>query len=462
MDERNGNAMTDSRDATLKQLMDDFHASIDVDSRLFRVDIRGSIAYARGLVRIGVLTAEEGGTIEEALAEIEGEIESGAYVLTRDLEDIHMAVEKRLIEKTGPVGGKLHTGRSRNDQIATDERLYLRDVVDDVTSRIRGCQEALLGLAERTVDVVFPGYTHLQQAQPIRFAHYALSLFFGLQRDRERLADCRKRINVLPLGAGAMAGSAFPVDRAFLADELGFDGISPNSIDAVSDRDFIAEFLAACTMLMIHISRACEDLVIWSSTEFGYVRQHPRLATGSSIMPQKKNPDAAELLRGKAGRVVGDLVSLVTVLKGLPHAYNKDMQEDKEPLFDAIDTVTVALSVYTAIWETLEVREDRVNDSMDDAMLSTDLADYLTRCGVPFREGHGIVAALVGEAMNRGCSLRDLPLELYRQRSEHFDEASIRQLRFDDSADKRALPGGTGRKSVEQQLEQAREIVARG
>ena len=454
--------MTDSRDEALKQLMDDFHASIDVDRRLFRVDIRGSIAYARGLVRIGVLTGEEGRTIEAALAEIEGEIESGAYALTRDLEDIHMAVEKRLIEKTGPAGGKLHTGRSRNDQIATDERLYLREVVDDITERIAGCQEALLGLAERTVDVVFPGYTHLQQAQPIRFAHYALSLLFGLQRDRERLADCRKRINILPLGAGAMAGSAFPIDRAFLAEELGFDGLSPNSIDAVSDRDFITEFLAACTMLMIHISRACEDLVIWSSTEFGYVTQHSRLATGSSIMPQKKNPDAAELLRGKAGRVVGDLVALVTMLKGLPHAYNKDMQEDKEPLFDAIDTVTVALTVYTAIWETLEVRDDRVNESMDDAMLATDLADYLTRCGVPFREGHGIVAALVDEAIDRGCSLRDLPLDLYRQHSAHFDEASIRQLSFDDSADKRALPGGTGRQSVLRQLEQAREIIGRG
>ena len=454
--------MTDSRDEALKQLMDGFHASIDVDRRLFRVDIRGSIAYARGLVRIGVLTGEEGRTIEAALAEIEGEIESGAYALTRDLEDIHMAVEKRLIEKTGPVGGKLHTGRSRNDQIATDERLYLREVVDDITERIAGCQEALLGLAERTVDVVFPGYTHLQQAQPIRFAHYALSLLFGLQRDRERLADCRKRINILPLGAGAMAGSAFPIDRAFLAEELGFDGLSPNSIDAVSDRDFIAEFLAACTMLMIHISRACEDLVIWSSTEFGYVTQHSRLATGSSIMPQKKNPDAAELLRGKAGRVVGDLVALVTMLKGLPHAYNKDMQEDKEPLFDAIDTVAVALTVYTAIWETLEVRDDRVNESMDDAMLATDLADYLTRCGVPFREGHGIVAALVDKTIDQGCSLRDLPLDLYRQHSAHFDEASIRQLRFDDSADKRALPGGTGRQSVLRQLEQAREIIGRG
>ena len=454
--------MTDSRDETLKRLMDDFHASIDVDRRLFRVDIRGSIAYARGLVRIGVLTAEEGRVIEEALLEIEGEIDSGAYVLTRDLEDIHMAVEKRLIEKTGPVGGKLHTGRSRNDQIATDERLYLREVVDDVTDRIRGCQEALLGLAERTVDVVFPGYTHLQQAQPIRFAHYALALLFGLQRDRERLADCRKRVNVLPLGAGAMAGSAFPIDRAFLAEELGFEGLSPNSIDAVSDRDFIVEFLAACTMLMIHVSRACEDLVIWSSTEFGYVAQHPRLATGSSIMPQKKNPDAAELLRGKAGRVAGDLVSLVTMLKGLPHAYNKDMQEDKEPLFDAIDTVTVALTVFTAIWDTLEVRSDRVRESMDDAMLSTDLADYLTGCGVPFREGHGIVAALVDEALSRGCSLRDLPLDLYRQHSKHFDEESIRQLGFDDSADKRALPGGTGRDSVLRQLEQAREIVACG
>ncbi len=454
--------MTDNRDEALKKLMDDFHASIDVDRRLFRVDIRGSIAYARGLVRIGVITGEEGRTIETALAEIEHEIERGTYTLTRDLEDIHMAVEQRLIEKVGPVGGKLHTGRSRNDQIATDERLYLRETVDDLTQRIRGCQEALLGLAERTVDVVFPGYTHLQQAQPIRFAHYALSVLSGLQRDRERLADCRKRINVLPLGAGAMAGSAFPIDRTFLAEALGFDGLSSNSIDAVSDRDFIAEFLAACSMLMIHISRACEDLVIWSSTEFGYIAQHPRLATGSSIMPQKRNPDAAELLRGKTGRVLGDLVSLLTMLKGLPHAYNKDMQEDKEPLFDAIDTVSVALTVFMAIWETLEIREERLHERMDDAMLATDLADYLTRCGVPFRAGHGIVATLVDEAARRGCSLRDLPIGIYRRHSEHFDEAAIRQLRFDDSADKRDLPGGTGKGSVLRQLEHAREIIRNG
>ena len=446
-------------DEALKRLMDDFHASIDVDRRLYRVDIRGSIAYAHGLEKVGVITAEECAAITAGLQEVEGEIENGTYELRRDLEDIHMAIEKRLIEKIGPVGGKLHTGRSRNDQIATDERIYLRETIDHMADQITGCQRALHGLAERTVDVVFPGYTHLQQAQPIRFAQYALALLAGLERDKGRLMDCRKRVDVLPLGSGAMAGSAFPLDRAFLAEDLGFAAVSPNSLDAVSDRDFIAEFLSVCAILMIHLSRACEDLVVWSSTEFGYVRMHARLATGSSIMPQKKNPDAAELLRGKSGRVIGDLITIMTMLKGLPHAYNKDMQEDKEPLFDAIDTVTVGLQVFTAIWETLEVQEDRVMASMDDAMLATDLADYLTRGGVPFREGHGIVAALVDEALDQRCKLRDLDPDVYRRFSEYLDEQTIDGLQFGDSADKRDVPGGTSRRSILEQIEQARALI---
>jgi argininosuccinate lyase len=439
--------------------MDDFHASIDVDRRLYRADIRGSIAYAAGLERIGVIAPEERNAIVAGLTEIEGEIARGAYVLTRDLEDIHMAVEKRLIEKIGPAGGKLHTGRSRNDQIATDERLYLRETIDGIIGQLAACQAGLCRLAERTVDVIFPGYTHLQQAQPVRFAQYALALFFALERDKERLRDCRKRVNVLPLGAGALAGSAFPIDRDFLAAQLGFDAVSPNSMDAVSDRDFIAEFLGVCAILMVHLSRACEDIVVWSSSEFRYIRLHPRLTTGSSIMPQKKNPDAAELLRGKSGRVIGDLVALLTVLKGLPHAYNKDMQEDKEPLFDAIDTVTVGLSVFTALWETLEVREDRVAASMDDAMLATDLADHLTKCGVPFREAHGIVAGLADEALRRGCALKELPAEVYRRASTHLDEAAIALLRFDESTDKRTVPGGTARTTVLDQLARARRLL---
>ena len=442
-------------DTKLKRLMDDFHASIDVDRRLFRVDIRGSIAYARGLARVGVLADGECEIIVAGLKDVEAEIETGTYDLTRDLEDIHMAVEKRLTEIVGPVGGKLHTGRSRNDQIATDERIYLREIIDDIVDQIIGCQKALIDLAERTVDVVFPGYTHLQQAQPIRFAQYVLALLNGLDRDKGRLQDCRKRLDVLPLGAGAMAGSAFPLDREFLAAELGFSNITPNSLDAVSDRDYIAEFLSACAMMMVHISRACEDLVVWSSTEFSYVRMHGRLATGSSIMPQKKNPDAAELLRGKSGRVVGDLISILTLMKGLPHAYNKDMQEDKEPLFDTIDTVTMALQVYTAIWETLEIRESQVLARMDDAMLATDLADYLTQCGVPFREGHGIVAAIVDEALARECGLRDLDHEVYLRYSEYLDEATVARLQFGDSADKRDVPGGTSRRSILEQISHA-------
>ena len=451
--------MDSGYDETLKQLMDDFHSSIDVDRRLFRVDIRGSIAYARGLVRIEVITDEEGQAIIQGLTEIEGEIERGDYKLTRDLEDIHMAIEKRLIAKIGPTGGKLHTGRSRNDQIATDERLYLRDAIDEIITLITACQQALHQLAERTIEVIFPGYTHLQQAQPIRFAHYAMAIFSELERDKSRFSDCRKRVNILPLGSGAMAGSAFPIDRTFLAQELGFDGLSPNSLDGVSDRDFIAEFISHCSILMIHMSRACEDIVIWSSTEFGYITVHPRLATGSSIMPQKKNPDAAELLRGKSGRVIGDLITILTVLKGLPHAYNKDMQEDKEPLFDALDTVSIGLSVFTALWQSMAIRQDRVIKSMDDAMLATDLADYLTKCGVPFREGHGMVAALVDESINRSCGLRDLPVATYQQYSEHLDERAVALLQFDESADKRTVPGGTAREAVVEQLAWAKGIL---
>jgi len=451
--------MDNGYDKTLKQLMDDFHSSIDVDRRLFRVDIRGSIAYARGLVRIEVITDEEGQAIIQGLTEIEGEIERGDYKLTRDLEDIHMAIEKRLIAKIGPTGGKLHTGRSRNDQIAADERLYLREAIDEIITLITACQQALYQLAERTIDVIFPGYTHLQQAQPIRFAHYAMAIFSELERDKSRFSDCRKRVNILPLGSGAMAGSAFPIDRTYLAQELGFDGLSPNSLDGVSDRDFIAEFISHCSILMIHMSRACEDIVIWSSTEFGYITVHPRLATGSSIMPQKKNPDAAELLRGKSGRVIGDLITILTVLKGLPHAYNKDMQEDKEPLFDALDTVSIGLSVFTALWQSMAIRQDRVIKSMDDAMLATDLADYLTKCGVPFREGHGMVAALVDESINRSCGLRDLPVATYQQYSEHLDERAVALLQFDESADKRTVPGGTAREAVVEQLAWAKGIL---
>ena len=451
--------MDNGYDETLKQLMDDFHSSIDVDRRLFRVDIRGSIAYARGLVRIEVITDEEGQAIIQGLTEIEGEIERGDYKLTRDLEDIHMAIEKRLIAKIGPTGGKLHTGRSRNDQIATDERLYLREAIDEIITLITACQQALYQLAERTIDVIFPGYTHLQQAQPIRFAHYAMAIFSELERDKSRFSDCRKRVNILPLGSGALAGSAFPIDRTFLAQELGFDGLSPNSLDGVSDRDFIAEFISHCSILMIHMSRACEDIVIWSSTEFGYITVHPRLATGSSIMPQKKNPDAAELLRGKSGRVIGDLITILTVLKGLPHAYNKDMQEDKEPLFDALDTGSIGLSVFTALWQSMAIRQDRVIKSMDDAMLATDLADYLTKCGVPFREGHGMVAALVDESINRSCGLRDLPVATYQQYSDHLDERAVALLQFDESADKRTVPGGTAREAVVEQLAWAKGIL---
>ncbi|MFA6109731.1 MAG: argininosuccinate lyase, partial [Candidatus Latescibacterota bacterium] len=426
------------------ELMERFNASIGFDRRLMEVDVAGSLAWARALERVGVLSADEADRIAQGLAQVREEMTTGRFEFRAELEDIHMAVEQRLTEIVGSVGGKLHTGRSRNDQVNLDERLYLRQATASLDAGLRRLQEVLLASAEHHAAVILPGYTHLQQAQPILFGHYALSLFWMLDRDRGRLADAWTRADCLPLGSGALAGSTFPVDRELLARELGFSRISPNSLDAVSDRDFLLEFLAAAAIAMMHLSRYCEDLILWSSAEFGFVELADAFATGSSMMPQKKNPDSLELVRGKTGRVYGSLVSLLTTMKGIPLTYAKDMQEDKEPFFDALETVAICLEVFTGAWETMTLRPARMEAAIDDKALATDLADYLVRQGIPFREAHRIIGGLVRQAIAEDRPLRSFGLTELQRHAAAFgpDAAALLDLRH--SLALRNLPGGTG------------------
>ena len=431
-----------------EQLMEAFNASIGFDRRLYEADITGSAAYAKALCRSGVLTEDERDRILKGLGQVVAEIAEDVLPLTDDLEDIHMAVEKRLTEIVGPDGGKLHTGRSRNDQVAVDERLYLREAIRGTMDRIDQLHAILLGFADKHIDVVMPGYTHLQQAQPIRLSHYTMALFWMLNRDRDRLVDCAKRADTMPLGSGALAGTAYSLDRDALAADLGFGAVSDNSIDAVSDRDYLLEYLSAAAILMGHLSRFCEDLIIWSSSEFGFVELDDAYSTGSSMMPQKKNPDSLELVRGKTGRVYGNLMSLLTVMKGLPLTYAKDMQEDKEPLFDSVDAVWTCLEVFSAVWATMTVRTDRLGSAIDGMALATDLADYLVRKGMPFRESHRVVGKLVRHVLDEELRLEDLDIETLRKASDSFEPDALELLSAEQSVQARDLPGGTGRKSV--------------
>lgn len=440
--------------------MERFNASIGFDRRLFKVDIAGSRAQAKALEKIGVLTAEERARVLEGLDRVEAEIAEGKLVLADDLEDIHMAVEKRLTEIVGEAGEKLHTGRSRNDQVALDERLYLREAVGGTVDRIDRLQAVLLAFAERHIDVVMPGYTHLQQAQPVRLSHYTMALFWMLERDRCRFLDGLGRADAMPLGSGSFAGSAYPVDRDFLAAELGFSRVTENSIDAVSDRDYLLEYLAAAAILMGHLSRFCEDLILWSSSEFGFVELDDAYSTGSSMMPQKKNPDSLELVRGKAGRVYGNLVSLLTVMKGLPLTYSKDLQEDKEAFFDTVDTVWISLEVFAGAWESMGVDAARMAGALDGTVLATDLADYLVQKGVPFRTSHRVVGRLVRRALEAGVRLEALDLEALRAESEAFGEDVREVLSAEQSTAVRDLPGGTGRRSVQAQVRRGWKLLA--
>ncbi len=436
-----------------------FNASFGFDWRLYDADIRGSIAYAQALARAEIITAAERDALIDGLGRVKQEFAARTFEAKPSDEDIHTAVERRLGELVGAVAGKLHTGRSRNDQIATDTRLFVRDAISNLQALVSNLQRAMIEKAEQHLDVLMPGYTHLQRAQPILFSHWLMSYVWMLQRDAARLDDCAARTAVLPLGAGALAGNAFGIDREFLARELGFARVSENSIDAVGDRDFIAEFLFAAALLGVHLSRLGEDLILYSSAEFGFVTMDDAYATGSSLMPQKKNPDALELARGKTGRLIGDLVALLTTLKGLPSSYDKDLQEDKEPLFDAVDTLDALLPVIAGVIRTMRVNADAMRAALDAAMLATDLADYLVRRGVPFRDAHRQVGEAVKLAEARGIALSDLSAEDFSAIAPEFGTDVKTVFDFERSVAARAVIGGTGPNAVRAQIAQAKKIV---
>ena len=442
-------------------LVHEFNASLAFDKRLWPYDIQGSISHVKMLGECGIIPQSDAETIANGLETLALELESGAAALSPDAEDVHMAVEALLTERIGPVAGKLHTARSRNDQVATDLRLYVRDAIDGLREQIAALQETLVGLAEMHLDTLLPGMTHLQHAQPVRLAHHLLAYFWMLDRDRERLSETRARVNKLPLGAGALAGTTFPINRQRVAELLGFDGVIPNSLDAVSDRDFAIETVSALALVMVHLSRLCEELILWNSPEFGWVEMGDNVTTGSSIMPQKKNPDVAELVRGKAGRVFGDLTALLTLMKGLPLAYNKDMQEDKECVFDALDTAQICLSVMNTLLQNTEFKTEKMAASLSgDFSTATDLADYLVRQDLPFREAHAVVGKIVSDCLRRGMTLEDLTEEVLVTASPLFagaDPAALVSPR--GSADARSAFGGTGRNAVEQQLGMARTVL---
>ena len=443
------------------RLMEQFNASIGFDRRLYRVDIAGSRAQAKALAMIGVLNSQELDCVLKGLDQVEAETAEGRLSMGEHLEDIHMAVEARLIQIVGDVGGKLHTGRSRNDQVALDERLYLREAARDTIAGIDRMQAVLVDFADRHIDALMPGYTHLQQAQPVRLSHYTMALFWMLDRDRGRFMACSDRADAMPLGSGAFAGSAYPVDRKFLASELGFSRITENSIDAVSDRDYLLEYMSAAAILMGHLSRFCEDLIVWSSSEFQFVELDDGYSTGSSMMPQKKNPDSLELIRGKTGRVYGNLMSLLTVMKGLPLTYSKDLQEDKEAFFDTVDTINQVLAVFAGAWETMTVLTGRMREALDGTVVATDLADYLVRKGLPFRETHRIVGRLVRKALSEGRRLDELDLPTLRSECELIEADVGESLHAEDSVNRRELDGGTGYQAVLAQIRSGRQLLSR-
>ncbi len=458
-------AMTDAKlwdgrfSRPTEKLMEQFNASIGFDIRLREADIEGNLAQAEALRRCGVLSSEEWASIVVGLHEVGNEIAEGRYKPGPEMEDIHMAVERRLTDIVGPAGGKIHTGRSRNDQVSLDARLYLRRAIESLERDIRAVQRVLIERAEQEIDTFVPGYTHLQQAQPVRLAHYLLALFWMLERDLGRLCDARARGDRMPLGAGALAGTAFPIDLGFLCRRLGFSAPTENSIDAVSDRDHLVEVVSALAILLTHLSRFAEDWVIWSSREFSFVELDDAYATGSSMMPQKKNPDSLELIRGKAGRVYGDLLALLTIQKGLPLTYGKDLQEDKEPLFDALDTAAVCLRVFAGVVGTMKFRRERLREALDPNLYATDLADLLVERGMPFRQAHRVVGKLVGRAVDAGVALTDLPWDDYAAASELFRREDVNRVSPAWSTDRRSVQGGTARGAVAEQIKRARAIL---
>lgn len=445
---------------TAAEWVDAFGASIPFDQELVFEDIEGSKAHARMLGTCGILTEEETNKILQGLQSIQKKVEKGEVEFSIALEDIHMNIEKLLIDEIGPIGGKLHTARSRNDQVATDMHLYLKKKVKMIIEAIEEMQQALLHQAEQHVETIMPGYTHLQRAQPISFAHHLMAYFWMLERDKGRLKDSLKRIDYSPLGAGALAGTTFPIDRSFTAAELGFTNIYENSMDAVSDRDFIVEFLSHASLLMMHLSRLAEEFILWSSQEYHFIELDDTFATGSSIMPQKKNPDMAELIRGKTGRVYGHLFSLLTVLKGLPLAYNKDMQEDKEGMFDTVATVTGCLKIFTGMIETMKVNHMNMEQATkQDFSNATELADYLASKGIPFRKAHELVGKLVLLCLQKGCYLTDLTLAEFQKASPLIDEDIYNILSPYEAVKRRNSDGGTGFQQVRKQIEKAKKLL---
>ncbi len=441
----------------LDPLMEEFNASIGFDRRLWQVDIRGSQAYAHALARAGLLTEDEAAQIAAGLERVADEWRADGFVIQAGDEDIHTANERRLTELIGSVAGKLHTGRSRNDQVATDLRLWLREELLARAQQLHTLIEVATERAASEIDLLMPGYTHLQPAQPTRWSHWLLSHAWAWQRDAQRLQDLLPRVNLLPLGNGALAGNPFPIDRDWLAQELGFSAPTPNSLDGVSDRDFVAEALFWATMTMLHVSRWAEDLIIYSSREFGFVTLADAYSTGSSLMPQKKNPDSLELLRGKAGRVFGDMSGLLMTLKGLPSTYNKDLQEDKEPLFDAMETLAGALPIAAGALATLTVNGERMNQALAPEMLATDLAEYLVRKGVPFRQTHHIAGAAVALAESEGIALTDLSLAALRALHPAFDEDVTEIWSYERSVEQRDVRGGSSRRAVREQISALRQ-----
>ncbi len=438
-----------------------FTASVDFDRRLYRYDIQGSIAHARMLARQGILSDAERDAIVSGLETVRARIDAGAFEWSIPLEDVHMNVESALTELIGDAGKKLHTGRSRNDQVATDVRLWLREEIDLIRAAIARLQAALLDLAEREAETVMPGFTHLQVAQPVTFGHHMLAWFEMLDRDRERLADCRRRMNVMPLGAAALAGTTYPIDRAYTAELLGFDRPAENSLDAVSDRDFAIEFTAGAAILMMHLSRFSEELILWSSSQFGFIELSDSFCTGSSIMPQKKNPDVPELVRGKSGRIFGHLMGLLTLMKSQPLAYNKDNQEDKEPLFDTVDNLKGSLKVYAEMMREVTCNHARMRTAAAQGFsTATDLADYLVRKGIPFRDAHEIVGKAVGLGVREGRDLAELTLEELRGFSDAIEADVFDVLTLDGSVAARNHLGGTAPAQVRAAIVRARARLA--
>ena len=441
-------------------LVNDFNASIQFDQRLYKEDITGSMAHAKMLGDCGVISQADAAAIREGLSGILADVEAGKVVFTADNEDIHMNVEALLTARIGDAGKRLHTARSRNDQVALDFRMYVRREIPVIMGQIVEFLDVLADQAAKYQTAVMPGYTHLQRAQPISFAHHLLAYAAMLSRDVTRLEDCGKRLNECPLGSGALAGTTYPIDRWETARELGFDAPMGNSLDGVSDRDYALELLSALSILMMHLSRFAEEVILWCSWEFKFIDLDDAYATGSSIMPQKKNPDVAELVRGKTGRVYGDLMGLLTAMKGLPLAYNKDMQEDKEPVFDAIDTVELCLPVFSAMIDTLTVNRANMRKAANGGFISaTDCADYLAKKGMPFREAYGIVGKLVGHCVDTGHSLETLPLEEYKKVSEYFEEDVYDALSLETCVNGRKVYGGPAPEAVKVQIENIKHFI---